>query len=46
MQSSTVFFAAQGLHGLHAARATPVLPIVASDIVTASATGLNADRFD
>jgi len=39
IQSATTFFAAHGLQGLQAARATPVLPIAANDIVTASATG-------
>ena len=44
MHCSIVFFAAQGLHGLQAARATPVLPIAAIDIVTASARGLKPVR--
>ena len=46
MHSSTVFFAAHGLQGLQAARAILVPPIVASDIVTASAIGFRAERLE
>jgi len=45
MHSATVFLAAQGLQGLQPARAMPVVPIAAIDIVIASAIGFRPERL-